>query len=49
MIPGYIVFNEIDVGRTFYGVACFIRAGVNIYFREKVRDQYIATETPVRR
>jgi|TARA_Y100000746_G_scaffold64758_1_gene53561 drug/metabolite transporter (DMT)-like permease len=49
MIPGYILFNEIPSGRTFFGVACIISAGVYIYFREKVRDQYIATETPVRR
>ena len=49
MIPGYILFNEIPSGRTFFGVACIISAGVYIYFREKVRDQYIATETPIRR
>jgi len=49
MIPGYILFNEIPSGRTFFGVSCIISAGVYIYFREKVRDQYIATETPARR
>ena len=49
MIPGYLLFNEIPSVRTFIGVACIISAGVYIYFREKVRDQYIATETPVRR
>ena len=49
MIPGYLLFNEIPSIRTFIGVACIISAGVYIYFREKVRDQYIATETPVRR
>ena len=49
MIPGYLLFNEIPSERTFLGVACIIGAGVYIYFREKVRDQYIATETPVRR
>ena len=48
MIPGYLLFNEIPSVRTFIGVACIISAGVYIYFREKVRDQYIATETPVR-
>ena len=26
-----------------------IGAGIYIYIREKARDQYIATETPVRR
>ena len=49
MIPGYLLFNEIPSERTFLGVACIIGAGVYIYFREKVRDQYIATEAPVRR
>ena len=49
MIPGYFLFNEIPSGRTFFGVACIISAGIYIYFREKARDQFIATETPVRR
>ncbi len=49
MIPGYFLFNEIPTGRTFLGVACIIAAGIYIYLREKVREQYIATETPVRR
>ena len=49
MIPGYFLFNEIPSSRTFFGVACIIAAGIYIYFREKARDQYIATETPVRR
>ena len=49
MIPGYFLFNEIPSVRTFIGVACIIAAGIYIYLREKARDQYIATETPVRR
>ena len=49
MIPGYFLFNEIPSNRTFLGVAFIIGAGIYIYFREKVRDQYIATDTPVRR
>ena len=49
MIPGYFLFNEIPTVRTFIGVACIITAGIYIYVREKARDQYIATETPVRR
>tara|TARA_B100001027_G_scaffold187548_1_gene140361 strand:- start:59 stop:418 length:360 start_codon:yes stop_codon:yes gene_type:complete len=49
MIPGYFLFNEIPSLRTFLGVACIIAAGIYIYIREKARDQYIATETPVRR
>ena len=49
MIPGYFLFNEVPTTRTFIGVACIIAAGIYIYMRERVRDQYIATETPVRR
>ena len=49
MIPGYFLFNEIPSSRTFLGVICIIAAGVYIYFREKVRDQYVASETPIRR
>ena len=49
IIIGYVLFNDVPTIRTFIGVACIISAGVYIYFREKVRDQYIATETPVRR
>ena len=49
MIPGYLLFNEIPSPRTFLGVACIIAAGIYIYMREKARDQYIATKTPLRR
>ena len=49
MIPGYFLFNEVPTIRTFIGVACIIAAGIYIYMRERVRDQFIATETPVRR
>jgi len=49
MIPGYFLFDEIPSARTFFGVACIIAAGIYIYIREKARDQYIATETPLRR
>ena len=49
MIPGYFLFNEIPSNRTFLGVLIIISAGIYIYFREKIRDQYIATKTPVRR
>ena len=49
IIPGYFLFNEISSLRTFFGVACIMAAGIYIYVREKARDKYIATETPVRR
>jgi len=49
MIPGYFLFSEIPPLRTLLGVICIISAGVYIYFRERIRKQYIATKTPARR
>ena len=49
IITGYLLFNDIPTIRTFIGVSLIISAGIYIYVREKARDQYIATETPVRR
>ena len=49
MIPGYFLFDEVPSTRTFLGVGCIIAAGVYIYVRERVKEQYIASETPVRR
>ena len=49
MIPGYFLYNEIPSIRTYLGDDGIIAAGIYIYVREKARDQYIATETPVRR
>ncbi len=48
MIAGYILFETIPEPRTFLGAAIIISAGVYIYFREKVRGQMIATDTPNR-
>ena len=49
MIPGYFLFSEIPSLRTLLGVICIISAGVYIYFRERVRKQYVASKTPARR
>ena len=49
MIPGYFLFSEIPSLRTLIGVICIISAGVYIYFRERVRKQYVALKTPARR
>ena len=43
-----ILFNNIPTTRTFVGVAIIIGAGIYIYFREKVKDQMIVTDTPNR-
>jgi len=48
IITGYLLFNDIPTGRTFIGVILIISAGIYIYIREKIRDQYIATENPIR-
>jgi drug/metabolite transporter (DMT)-like permease len=49
MIPGYFLFSEIPSLRTLLGVFFIISAGVYIYFRERVRKQYVASKTPARR
>jgi drug/metabolite transporter (DMT)-like permease len=49
MIPGYFLFSEIPSLRTLLGVICIISAGVYIYFRERARNQYVASKTPARR
>jgi len=43
---GDILFETIPVPRTLFGACIIIGAGVYIYFREKVRGQMIATDTP---
>ena len=48
IITGYLLFNDIPSIRTFIGVLLIISAGIYIYIREKTRDQYIATENPIR-
>ena len=48
IITGYLLFNDIPNLRTFMGVLLIISAGIYIYIREKVKDQYIATENPIR-
>ena len=48
IITGYLLFNDIPSIRTFIGVILIISAGIYIYIRERVKDQYIATENPIR-
>ena len=48
IITGYLLFNDIPSTRTLIGVLIIIGSGVYIYFREKVRDQMIVTDTPNR-
>ena len=48
IITGYLLFNEMPNTRTFLGAFIIIAAGIYIYFREKVKDQMIVTDTPNR-
>ena len=48
ILTGYILFNDVPTIRTFFGVSIIIGAGIYIYFREKVKDQMIVTDTPNR-
>jgi len=48
IITGYLLFNDIPTIRTFIGVILIISAGIYIYIREKTKEQYIATENPIR-
>ena len=48
MIAGYILFETIPTPRTLIGASIIIAAGIYIYFREKIRNQMIVTDTPNR-
>jgi drug/metabolite transporter (DMT)-like permease len=48
ILTGFILFDNIPTTRTFIGVSIIIGAGIYIYFREKVKDQMIVTDTPNR-
>ena len=48
IIIGYLLFEEIPTYRTLIGALVIISAGIYIYFREKIKDQPIATENPIR-
>ena len=46
IIAGYALFKTIPEVRTLFGAAIIVLAGIYIYFREKVKGQMIATDTP---
>ena len=48
IITGYFLFDDIPTVRTLIGVILIISAGIYIYIREKVNEQYIVTENPIR-
>ena len=48
IIAGYLIFDETPNARTLVGALLIISAGVYIYFRERVKDQLLVTENPIR-
>ena len=48
MLAGYILFETVPVPRTFIGASIIIGAGFYMYYREKIKGQMIATDTPNR-
>ena len=48
ILTGYVLFDSVPTLKTLVGVSIIISAGVYIYFREKVRDQLIVSENPIR-
>ena len=47
-LSGWIFFNEIPNLQTIVGIFIIVISGVYIFIREKVQDQSIATEKPLR-
>ena len=48
ILTGYVLFDSIPTLKTLIGVSIIVSAGVYIYFREKIRDQLIVSENPIR-
>ncbi len=48
IIIGYFIFGENPSIRTLIGALIIISAGIYIYFRERIKDQLIVTENPIR-
>ena len=48
ILTGYVLFDSVPTFKTLIGVSIIISAGVYIYFREKIRDQLIVSENPIR-
>ena len=48
ILTGYILFDNIPTLKTLIGVSIIISAGIYIYLREKIRDQLIVSDNPIR-
>ena len=47
-LSGWIFFQEIPTLKTIFGIVIIVTSGIYIFMREKVQDQSIATEKPLR-
>ena len=47
-LSGWIFFDEVLSLRTFFGIFVIVSSGIYIFMREKVQDQSIVTEKPLR-
>jgi len=47
-LSGWIFFNEVPTLRTYIGIFIIVTSGIYIFIREKVQDQSIVTEKPLR-
>ena len=47
-LVSYIFFNEIPGTNTFVGMCLIVVGGIYIFIREKIQDQPIVTEKPLR-
>ena len=48
ILIGYILFDNIPSIRTLFGAAIIISAGIYIYLREKIKEQLIISDNPIR-
>ena len=48
ILTGYMLFDNIPTLKTLIGVSIIISAGIYIYLREKIRDQLIVSDNPIR-
>ena len=48
ILIGYILFDNIPSIRTLFGALIIISAGIYIYLREKIKEQLIVTDNPIR-
>ena len=47
-LVGWLYFDEIPSLNTVIGILIIVSSGVYIFVREKAKDQFIATEKPLR-